>query len=228
VSIVGAADSDASQISSLAVFTSGVCERFEVGLVTDGFAPATSAPETSVEILPEAGVVRIQFNGRIASTAVTDSLIESGLVHQAFVVRALNGGLFVDLHLARPVAARAVEMRNPARVAVELRPGGEPVALGSAIGGSVVVTSPSQRVVEYPFTIVGYARTFEANVIARVNVDGATADQYVTTAADWLETWGEFRIDVPSGPGGDITLFVGEESAKDGTLDGVDLELNAG
>lgn len=228
VSIVGSGDSDASQISSLAVFPSGVCERFEIGLITDGLAPATSAPETSVEILADAGIVRVQFNGQITSTAVTDSLIESALVERAFVVRALSGGLFVDLHLSQPVAARALELRNPARVAVELRPGGLPVGLGSAIGQTVVVTSPTQRVVEYPFEVHGYARTFEANVIARLLVDGATAEEYVTTAADWLETWGEFRIEIGGGPGGDISLFIGEESAQDGSPIGVELDLNAG
>jgi hypothetical protein len=47
-----------------------------------------------------------------------------------------------------------------------------------------------------------------------------------TQAADWAETWGEFRttVEVPPGP---ISLFVGEESASDGTLSGAVVDITA-
>ncbi len=228
IAIVGQTSSDAAQISSLTVFDVGVCERFEVALVTEGGAPATSAPRTTAEIFPDSGLVRLRFSGGVASTAVTESLIESTLVRQAYVVRGLDGLMFVDLHLSASVGARAIELRNPARVAVELRPGGEPVQVGASLGANVVVTDPARRTVEYPILVRGYSRTFEATVMARLSADGSAIDEYFTTAADWTQTWGEFVLEIPSGPGGDLSLLVGEESAEDGTIRGVTLELSAG
>lgn len=228
IAIVGQASSDAAQISSLTVFEVGVCERFEVALVTEGGAPATSAPRTTAEIFPDSGLVRLRFTGGVTSTAVTESLIESTLVRQAYVVRGLDGSMFVDLHLSESVGARAVELRSPARVAVELRPGGEPVQLGASLGANVVVTDPARRTVEYPILVRGYSRTFEANVMARLSADGSAIDEYFTTAADWTQTWGEFVFEIPTGPGGVLSLFIGEESAEDGTIRGVTLDLSAG
>ncbi|HDH03140.1 MAG TPA: hypothetical protein ENH15_02710 [Actinobacteria bacterium] len=140
----------------------------------------------------------------------------------------MDGSMFVDLHLSESVGATAVELRNPARVAVELRPGGEPIQLGAAIGTNIVITEPARRTVEYPIVVRGYSRTFEATVLARLSAEGSAIDEYFTTAADWTVTWGEFVFEVPTGPGGDLSLFVGEESAEDGELEGVTLELSAG
>ena len=45
------------------------------------------------------------------------------------------------------------------------------------------------------------------------------------TAADWATTWGEFELTIPRGPSGRVDLFVGEDSAKDGTPIGVTIPL---
>lgn len=228
VAIIGDSQSDASQISSLLVEPSGECERLEIGLQTAGGAPATALPEVRVEILPDSGVVRVRFPQSIRSTAITESILESAYVRRAYVVRALEGGLFVDLHVSEPVSARALELRNPARAAVELRPGGAPLQSGPAVAERVVVTEPGRRTVDYPLLISGYARTFEASVIARVVAAGTVEAEYVTTAADYLETWGEFAIEIPDGPGGEIAIFVGEDAPGDGSPTGVTIELSAG
>ena len=179
-------------------------------------------------MLPDAGLVRIRFDNAVGSTAVTESLIESALVRQAYVVRGLDGSMFVDLHLSASAGVRAGEARNPARVSVELRPDGEPGPTGATVGSNIVVTEPARRTVEYPIVVRGYARTFEAAVLARLSADGSAVDEYFTSAADWLDTWGEFVFEVPAGPGGELRLFVGEDSAADGTPHGVTLELSAG
>ena len=74
-------------------------------------------------------------------------------------------------------------------------------------------------------TISGYACTFEANVAAELSQDAAVIVSTYTTATEWLEAWGKFELTIDSGPSGDVVLFVGECSAKDGTPTGVELQL---
>jgi NAD(P)H-flavin reductase len=83
--------------------------------------------------------------------------------------------------------------------------------------------------VTYPIVIRGYARTFEANVQAWIEQHEAmiASTKVHATAADWATTWGEFELTIPHGPDGDVTLFVGEESAKDGAPIGVRIPLRA-
>ena len=45
-----------------------------------------------------------------------------------------------------------------------------------------------------------------------------------TTAAGGLETWGEFRARIVLPPG-EVSLFVGDENAEDGGLEGVTISL---
>ncbi len=78
---------------------------------------------------------------------------------------------------------------------------------------------------EYPLAVTGYARTFEANVLARLVQEGSIADVSFTTATDWLEAWGEFTISFTGGPTGEVTLLVGEESPRDGRFEGAAVRL---
>jgi hypothetical protein len=72
----------------------------------------------------------------------------------------------------------------------------------------------------------GYARTFEGNVLVIATNAGQTVAEANTQAADWAETWGEFRATVEVPPGA-VSLFVGEESASDGALSGAVVEITA-
>jgi len=88
------------------------------------------------------------------------------------------------------------------------------------------VLEPRAGAVSYPLKIRGYARTFEANVIARLSVGDRVVARTHGTAADYATTWGEFELTIARGPSGDVDLFVGEDSAADGTPVGVTILLH--
>jgi len=50
----------------------------------------------------------------------------------------------------------------------------------------------------------------------------------VTSAADYLVTWGEYRFEVPGGPTGNVEVFVGEDSPEDGHERGAHFNLEMG
>jgi hypothetical protein len=76
--------------------------------------------------------------------------------------------------------------------------------------------------------VEGYARTFEATVVLRIRQGNRLEVEDVTSAADHLITWGEYRFDVPDGPNGRVDIFVGEDSPEDGTERGAFVTLVAG
>ncbi len=55
-----------------------------------------------------------------------------------------------------------------------------------------------------------------------------SASEFATTAADWVDTWGEFRFRITSGPTGSLTqLFVGEQDPRTGADLGVTTQFVA-
>ena len=227
--VLGDGASGEQLIVRLSVEGSGTCERFEVALNTATGAPAAVAPVAEVELLPRSGVVRIRFGATVIGTEVTDSVLEGRLVERAYVVRGLDGGIFVDVHLSAGVAARAFIPEDTGVLAVELRDLGGPAPRFPAVSEFVVVTAPTARAVEYPLAITGYARTFEANVIGEFRTDEGREIVAVTTAADYIEMWGEFRLEIEEGPSGRVTLFVGDyPPLDDAPPEGVELEFVAG
>lgn len=196
------------------------CDRTTIQLGTASGAPATGVNAVSIEWLDGVGVLRVSLEDVVA-TAVSDQVLESLILDRLFVVRALDGSLFVDFVTSGPASARAELLTDPARVVIELVPSPDGEPRPPAQGGNVVVTSPIPTPASYPILIEGYSRHFEANVLARI--DGELVG--VTTAADWLETWGAFELVVDSGPDGPAELFVGEDSARDGSPIGVTIPL---
>jgi len=220
---IEATDSDSSTLGRISWEQSDQCEIFRFEFETSEGAPATTVPDIEIAHLESFQVIRVRLD--VESTVVTDQLVETGLVDRLYVVRALDGGMFVDLHLAEPAAARALAQSSPATLTVDLRPGFVPFAGESVIGERVIVVSPGSESTVGQFTqVVGYSRTFEANVVIMVTQDGAIISETNTTAADYIDTWGEFRSQL-SLPLGDVSVFVGEASPEDGSLEGVSLEL---
>ncbi|HUG31838.1 MAG TPA: Gmad2 immunoglobulin-like domain-containing protein [Acidimicrobiia bacterium] len=216
--------SDTRSLGRISWETSDQCENFHFVFETSEGAPATSVPDIRIDHLESFQVVRINMD--IDSAVITDQLVETNLVERLFVVRSLSGGMFVDLHLAEPAAVRASSSSSPARLEVELRPGFVPFSGESAIEDRVVLTSPtSGSEVGASTQFLGYSRTFEANVLAIATQDGAVVAETTATAADYLETWGEYRLQLglPSGP---VSVFIGETSPEDGSLDGITIDLS--
>jgi hypothetical protein len=217
-------DSDASQLGRISWETSDQCETFLFVFETPEGAPATAVPDIRIDHLESFQVIRISLG--IAGAVLTDQLVETALVDRLYVVRSLEGGIFVDLHLNAPAAARASVSSSPVTLAVDLRPGFVEFAGTSAIGAETVVVSPPSGVaVEAASQITGYSRTADSNVIVIATQEDVVVFQSAdTTSAGDAETWGEFRTDLTLPPG-DTSIFVGEQSQEDGSFDGVTLDL---
>jgi hypothetical protein len=217
--------SDASILGLISWDTESGCERFRLDFETNEGAPATTPPSMAVEFLDSGQVLRIHLD--LEQTVLTDQLVETPLVERLYVVRAIDGGLFVDFHLAAPSQARGSVRNSPAGLTVELQMGVQPFTGEAAISDQVVVLEPLQgSETDATVEVAGYARTFEASVLVIATTAGQTVAETTAQAADWVETWGEFRtsIQVPPGP---IALFVGEESPNDGALAGAVVEITA-
>lgn len=223
---VGDSDGDAGQISGITLEDVEGCERITVDFATRGGAPATRLTPTQVELLEDIGVVRISFNPSIQSTALAESVFEGSLAERAYVVRGLDGRLFIDLLLVRAAEARVAGVQTPAQLEIELRAGNGQQVGHPAISELVVVTSPSTTEVAFPLEVAGYARTFEGNVVGRLTDSTGVRDEQTTTAAAYIETWGAFLLTVDGAGEGPLQLFVGSESPSDGSPVGVTLDLN--
>lgn len=205
--------------------TSDRCETFAFDFETSEGAPAISVPDMKVDHLDTFQVIRIRMS--IDSASVTDQLVETALVDRLYVVRALDGTMFVDLHLKEPAAARARVESSPARLTLDLKPGFVSFKGVSTLGDDVVVVSPARDSEVGPNPLIsGYARTPEDEVLIVVSQD-EVVDEASATSADSSVTWGEFETNVALPPG-EVSMFVGQASPEDGTLHGVAFDLNAG
>lgn len=223
VADIDGAESDSRRLGQISWDSSAQCESFRFYFETSEGAPATSPPDIRVDHLDSFQVIRIGLD--VDSAIITDQLVETNLVDRLYVVRSLTGEMFVDLHLSAPAAVRASSSSSPARLTIDLRPGFVPFSGEATVGENVVLTSPTPGAEVGPTTqLLGYARTFEGNVLAVATQDGRVVGQADTTAADSLQTWGEYRLSVvlPPGP---LTLFVGETNPVDGSLDGITVDL---
>jgi hypothetical protein len=217
--------SDSRSLGRISWETNDQCETFHIDFETSEGAPATTVPAIRVDHLESFQVVRIDLD--VDGTLVTDQLVETGLVDRLYVVRALSGDMFVDLHLAEPAAVRVQVFSSPARLSLELRPGVVPFAGRSTLGQDIVLTSPPGGAdVDPNVQLIGYARTFEANVLAVVTQGGDVVTEATTTAADSAFTWGEYRLALTLPPGA-VTVFLGDESPEDGSLEGITVDLTA-
>jgi len=200
-----------------------VCERFGFDFDTAENAPATTPPSVTASFLEGERVIRIALG--INRTVITDQLVETRLVDRMFVVRALDGSIFVDLHLKEKANARISLSNSPARLTIELHPASGEIGPAPSVSSRMVLITPAVgATVGEEVEITGYARTAEANVLVVATRAEEVLVEESTTAADWVETWGQFATTVTLPPG-TIDLFVGEESSADGSLQGVTLRL---
>lgn len=218
---------DAHRVSGLRWEAHEGCERFVIDLVAEEEEPATSAGRVRAEVLRDLGVVRISLRDvEWVDREATDATFDGPLARGAYAVWSPEGRwVYVDLHLADAAEAHVALLEDPARVAVDLRPGGGPVPEPAPRARHVVVLDPRPGSAEYPLTVTGYARTFEANVVGRLEREGETVADTFTTATAWVDAWGHYSLTLPGGPTGAVTLQVGDYSAKDGTWEGAAVEL---
>jgi len=220
-------EGDATSVSGLRWEAHEGCERFVIDLEGDGGATAARAGRVEAEVLRDLGVVRISLpQVEHVDSDATDARFGGSLARAAYVMWAEEGRwIDVDVHLADDAEAHVAVLEDPARVVVDLRPGGGPVPEPPAEDSRVVVLEPRPGAASYPLTVTGYARTFEANVVARLERNGEEVASDFTTATAWADAWGHFTITFTEGPSGSVVLHVGEHSARDGTWEGVEVEL---
>jgi hypothetical protein len=227
IALAGDGSGNAREVSSLRWEAHDGCERFVIDLEDGDGSPAAGAGSVDVELIRPLGVVRVSLRDvEQVSTDATDTRTAGTLVRAGYVVRKPEGGhLFVDLHLGQPAEAHALLLQDPARVVIDVRPGGARLPEQAPAEPRVVVLEPRPGTASYPLRVSGYARTFEANVVARIEKAGAAPVETFTTSTGWVDAWGYYSLVIDAGPTGSIVLHVGEYSAKDGTWEGVRVPL---
>lgn len=215
--------SDSRTLGLVSRQVEGQCERFGFDFDTAGDAPATTPPSMTARFLEGSRVIRISMD--IDRTVITDQLIETRLVDRLYVVKGLDGTMFVDLHLREKAVAKVTVTNSPARLTLELAPGVGDIGPAPLFSDrTVLITPPGDGEVGSEVEVTGYARNAEANVMIVATAGNDVVLETSTTAADWLETWGEFEEEI-SLPSGTVNLFVGEASPADGSLQGVTVGL---
>jgi hypothetical protein len=222
VSVDADPSGDAHRVGALRWEAHPGCERFVIDLQLDDGSPAASAGEVRAEVLRDLGLIRVSLRGvEWVDPDATDETFDGPLARAAYAMWSPDGRwVDVDLHLSGEAEAHVSLLRDPARVVVDLRPGGGPVPPPPPTADRVVVLEPRGGEVRFPLTVRGYARTFEANVVARIEQNGRDIDQTFTTATAYVDAWGYFTLTFDRGPAGPIVLHVGEHSARDGTWGG--------
>lgn len=228
VEVRDASPGDAQRIDALRWASYEGCERFVIDLVTGDGAAAERAGAVTAEVLRDLGVVRVSLRDvEYVDPDATDVTFDGPLATRAFAGWSPDGRwVFVDVHLGEPAEAHVGTLDAPARVVIDLRPGGPPVPGPAPHEDRVVVLQPRAGTASYPLTVTGYARTFEANVVVRLEHEGADVHEDFTTATAWADAWGYFSLSIDRGPRGPVVLHVGEHSARDGTWEGVAIELD--
>jgi hypothetical protein len=202
-------------------------ERAVIDLGT-GERPAGTVPEWTLTSSEGDGLLRVDLPSAM-TTCVSGGKFGEGLLGSFHVVRAPDGGMFVDFFTRQPFRYRVLQLQDPARLVVDFEPTGEnPDEPPPAQGGKTVLVEPRQNaVVSDPLTVSGYSRNPEAaNTITLTDSRGEVLVRRSVRSNDWSHTWGDFEatIDLPpfSGKG---TLKVGTGNARDGTFEGVEVPV---
>jgi hypothetical protein len=205
-------------------------ERAVIDLGT-GERPAGAVPEWTLTSSEGDGLLRVDLPSAM-TTCVSGGKFGEGLLGSFHVVRAPDGGMFVDFFTRQPFRYRVLPMQDPARLVVDFEPaGGNLDEPPPAQGGNTVLVEPRpDSIVSDPLTVSGYSRNPEAaNTITLTGPHGGVLVRRNVRSNDWSHTWGYFEatIDLPpfSGKG---TLKVGTGNARDGTFEGVEVPVRSG
>ncbi|HEX5701026.1 MAG TPA: Gmad2 immunoglobulin-like domain-containing protein [Rubrobacter sp.] len=202
-------------------------ERAVIDLGT-GLEPAGRVPKWSLVSQEGNGLLRVTLPSASA-TCVSDGRFGGGLLESFHVVRAPEGGMFIDIFTRKAFLYRVVELGDPARLVVDFKSKGDLKAPLPAVGGDTVLVEPRQHAsISDPLTVNGYSRDFEAaNVITLIDSDGKVLVRRSVPSNDGgRHTWGYFEatLDLPS-LSGNGTLKVGTENAQEGSFEGVEIPV---
>jgi hypothetical protein len=210
----------------------GSYERAVIDLGKGG-APADVAPEFSWIHRNGDWVVRVNLP-TAAATLKTDGTGLGKAISKYYVVRMADpsGGMFVDLHLTGAAKSlRVFELDNPARIVVDVTPGGARLYPKPRTRTTTVLMRPRAGAGVGPGTLAvrGYGRPFEASGVWRIkDSSGKVVRKGIYTTSDWTTAWGGFKFNASypacmSGRSG--ALQVGELSPRDGSFRGVSVPI---
>jgi hypothetical protein len=203
-------------------------ERVVLDLGT-GDKPAETVPEWTLMSPQGDGLLRVTLPS-VSATGVSEGRFGDDLLKSFYVVRAPEGGMFVDVLARRAFTYRVLELSDPARLVVDFKPSGKPlhVPLPRAGGNTVLVEPRAGARIHAPLTVSGYSRNFEAsNAVVLVDSKGEVVVRQTVESNDWSETWGYFEATLDLQPFGTRgTLRVGTQSARDGTFEGVEVPIH--
>ncbi|MDQ3387594.1 MAG: Gmad2 immunoglobulin-like domain-containing protein, partial [Actinomycetota bacterium] len=197
-----------------------------------GDQAAWQVPEWNLSSPAGDGLLRVNLPS-VDSTQVSDGTFDSSMLKDFHVVRAPEGGMFVDIVSEEAFTYRVLELRKPARLVVDFQPasGANLSTPPPLVDGNTVVTEPrTVTTASETLTVSGYSRNPEAsNDIIVVDSTGKEIAREAVRSNDWTQTWGYFEttLEMPafSGKG---KLKVGAASARDGRFEGVRLRLIGG
>jgi hypothetical protein len=169
----------------------------------------------------------------VNATSKSDGAGLNKAISRYYVVRAAGAtaNLYVDFHLTETAqTVNVFTLNNPARIVIDITPGGTPLATRPAVSSTAVVTSPlgGSQVGPNLFRVTGYGRPFETYgswLIRDSNDNVVQQGNYRTT--DWTATWGTFGFSAgypPTLSGESGTLQVGDY-VGDGTFQGASVPL---
>lgn len=211
--------SDARAIGLISWETRPDCERFTIAFQSNEGAPATTPPAVRVGFIDGLPILRIAVSS--TASVITDQSVETAMVDRLYVVRSLDGTMFVDLHLGVSALARVTVHESPAEVVIELRPGIlDPVARPS-ISERLVVTSPVEGArVALLVRVGGYARSFGDGVLIIATAGANILHEQSAETPDNTTGWVEYRatLSLPRGP---VLIFVGEDEPGPAGLAGI-------
>lgn len=204
-------------------------ERAVIDLGT-GKEPAGTVPAWTLVSPKDDGLLRVNLPSTSA-TYVSDGRFGEGLLGSFHVVRAPEGGMFVDFFARKAFRYRVLALQHPARMVVDFEPTGEdPKVPLPSQGGDTVLVEPRPGVgISDPITVSGYSRNPEAaNTITLTGPHGRVLVRRTVQSNDWTHTWGYFETTLDLPPfSGTATLRVGTGSARDGSFDGVEIPVRA-
>ena len=207
----------------------GDYERVVIDLGT-GEEPAETVPKWTLASPKGDGLLRVTLPSGSA-TCVSDGRFGDALLKDFHVVRAPEGGMFVDFFARKAFLYRVLALGDPARLVVDFKPTGSSLEVPlPAEGGDTVLVEPRSKArISDPLTVSGYSRNFEAaNTITLTDPAGKVLVRRTVRSNDWGYTWGYFEATFDLPPfAGKGTLKVGTESARDGSFEGVEIPARA-
>lgn len=197
-------------------------------LFGSGDAPASRVPAWSLSSPDGEGYARITFPG-VDATSTSDGVLGGAILENFYVVRAPEGGLFLDIYATGAFQYRVMEFAEPGRLIMDYRPASVELSflLPAQAQKTVLFEPRAGEAVTSPLKVSGYSRNAEAsNTVALVDASGNVLARNTVLSNDWLDTWGYFEtsLEIPAFEG-EAILRAGGESPRDGSFEGVEVPV---